>query len=287
MQYLGLHASASPMSRDNLPPSSADTSGILERKDEEAMESDISKRLSVSKFAGNPDPFGVQDMVSMQDLLDARVHLGHKQGMWDRRMKPYLYGLRNNVHIINLNTTLLNLQRALNVTGHIAYQHGIILFINERPQFEALTMQTAVRCGEYFTTNWKPGTISNSFMLLKTLRVPDLMLFLSVPRSKTAVKEALTCGIPSVGVVDSDCNPNTVLYPIPGNDDSPQAVRLYSDLFCEVILRGKDLRKKHEREAREELEAQDGQEMQQQASRAAALDKELKSIFYGRKNHQY
>ena len=276
------------MSRDKLAPNRADLSGILERKEEEPqqvdVESEISKRLSVSKFAGDSDPFGVLDMVSMQDLLDARVHFGHKQGMWDRRMKPYLYGLRNNVHIINLNTTLLNLQRALNVAAHIAYQYGIVLFVNERPQFEALTMQTALKCGEYFATSWKPGTISNSFMLLKTLRVPDLMLFLSVPRSKTAVKEALTCGIPSVGVVDSDCNPNTVLYPIPGNDDSPQAVRLYSDLFCEVILRGKDLRKRHEREAREDMEAQAEQGVQLRASRAAALDKELKSIYYGRKN---
>jgi small subunit ribosomal protein S2 len=246
------------------------------------IESEISERLRVSKFAPGSDPFGVNEMVTMQDLLDARVHFGHKQGMWNREMKPYLYGLRNGIHIINLNTTLLNLRRALNITGHIAYQYGVILFVNERPQFEALTMQSALKCKEYFATNWKPGIISNSFKLLKTLRVPDLMLFLSVPRSKTAVKESLTCGIPSVGVVDSDCNPNTILYPIPGNDDSPHSVRLYSNLFCEVILRGKDLRAKHEKEMREELLTQAEGKKQLQANRAAALDRELKSIYYGK-----
>lgn len=240
----------------------------------------------MSNFDPESDPFGVSEMVTLQDLFEARVHFGHKQGMWNREMKPYLYGLRNNVHIINLNTTLVNLHRALNVTGHIAYQYGVILFVNERPQFEALTMQTALRCKEYFATHWMPGTLSNSFKLLKTLRVPDLMLFLSVPRSKTAVKESVTCGVPSVGVVDSDCDPSTILYPVPGNDDSPVAVRLYSDLFCEVILRAKRLRERDEREAKQELATQAEERKQLRASRAAALDREVKSIYYGKENHQ-
>ena len=207
----------------------------------------VKDALIASRFSPDADPFGVKDIVTVQDLLEARVHFGHEPGKWSRRIKPYLYGIRGGLHIFNLNTTLANLQRALHVTGLVAYQNGVILFVNERRQFEALTMKAAVKCGEYYVTNWVPGTLTNSYKLLKTLRVPDLMLFFSVPRSKTVVKEAVTYGVPSVGVVDSDCNPNFILYPIPGNDDSLQSINLYCDLFCEVILRAKQLRTEDER----------------------------------------
>lgn len=233
----------------------------------------------MQRFANIEDPFGVQDMVTVKDLLEARVHFGHKAGMWNKRIKPYLYGVRNGVHIFNLNTTLRNLQRALNVTAHVAYQRGVILFVNERSQFEALTMQTALQCREYYVTNWVSGTLTNSYKLLRTLRVPDLMIFLSVPRSKTAMKEANTYGIPSVGVVDSDCNPNFILYPVPGNDDTPQAVKLYSDLFCEVIMRAKDLREEDERQVLEELRVEAEKKKAQETEQALALEKELDSIY--------
>ena len=260
-------------SRDSRVTSQLDTA-------EKVMEADIARMLRVSKFDPQSDPFGVNELVTLHDLLDARVHMGHKAGMWNPRIRPYLYGMRNGVHIFNLNTTLTNLRRALNVVAHVAYQNGIILFVNERPQFEALTMQTAIRCKQCFVTSWVPGIVTNSYKLLKTMRTPDLMVFLSVPRSKTAVKESVTYGIPSVGVVDSDCNPNFVLYPVPGNDDSLQAVKLYSDLFCEVAMRGKFLREKHEAEARTEWETRNKNKNQQ----TAALQDEIRSIYHEKSN---
>ncbi len=61
-------------------------------------------------------------------------------------------------------------------------------------------------------------------------------------REHQAVKDAAKAGIPTVAVVDSDCNPNIVTYPIPGNDDTPQAVQLYLTLFQEAIRLGKEKR---------------------------------------------
>lgn len=229
--------------------------------------------------ARSEDPLGVKDMVSVKDLLEARVHFGHKAGMWNRHIKPYLHGTRNDVHIFNLDTTLNHLHRALNVVGRIAYRRGVILFINERRQFEALTMQTALKCGEYYVTKWRPGTLTNSYMLLNTLRVPDAMIFTSVTRSKTAITEAITQGVPSVGVVDSDCNPNFILYSIPGNDDTPQAVKLYSDLFCEVILRAKQLRDQDERQEEWEWQMEAERKKEREAEQAMALEEDLKSIY--------
>lgn len=188
----------------------------------------------------HPDFFGVNAATSVRQLFEARVHLGHKTGVWDPRTKPYLFGSRAGIHIIDLDKTLVHLRRALSVAGHVAYRNGIILFVNERSQFERLTQKAARDCGEYFVTQrWTGGTLTNSQMLLGTLRLPDLIIFFSVPPSKTAIKEAAMSNIPSIGVIDSDCNPNLITYPIPGNDDSPTAVSLYSSLFSEVITQAK------------------------------------------------
>ena len=186
------------------------------------------------------DLFGVDARTSVRQLFEARVHLGHKSGVWDPRMKPYLFGSRAGLHIIDLDKTLLHLRRALNVAGHVAYRNGIILFVNERSQFERIVQKAARDCGEYFVTQrWTGGTLTNSQMLLGTLRLPDLIIFLSVPPSKTGIKEAAMCNIPSIGVLDSDCNPNLITYPVPGNDDTPTAMELYCCLFSEVIALAK------------------------------------------------
>ena len=223
--------------------------------------------LKVPRFDQQSDPFGVKELVTVKDLFEARVHFGHKAGMWNYRMRPYLYGIRNNIHVFNLNTTLINLHRALTVAGYIAYQRGIILFVNERTQFEILTQRTARQCKEYFVTDWVPGILTNSFKLLGTLRSPDLIIFTSVPRSKTAVKEALTHGVPTMGVADSDCNPNFMLYPIPGNDDTPHAVKLYFDLFSKVISRAKQLRRNEEREMKRAMKEKEKNSGEKQAKR--------------------
>ncbi|KAL5483771.1 hypothetical protein EMCRGX_G020185 [Ephydatia muelleri] len=170
---------------------------------------------SVVSPLSHPDYFDVSNMTTINELFEARVHLGHKTGCWNPLMKSYLYGSRN----------------------------GVILFVNERPQFERLTQATARDCHEYFVTQWRSGTLTNSYMLLGTLRLPDLIVFLSVPPSKTAIKEASMCNIPCVGVVDSDCDPNLITYPIPGNDDTPSSLKLYCRLLSEVIKRAKEKRK--------------------------------------------
>lgn len=232
----------------------------------------------VSRLDPTSDPFGVKEMVTLEDLLEARVHFGHKAGMWDPRMTPYIYGIRNKIHILNLDTTLVNLRQALDVIGHIAYRHGIILFVNERSQFESLTEQLARNSQEYFVTNWIPGTLSNSYQLLKTLIAPDLIVFTSITRSLVAVREAVSFGIPSVGVVDSNCNPDSILYPIPGNDDSPQAILLYYELFSTVIARAKQLRLADEAEVerRRELKIKEQWEVKEKAS--STLDTEFNSL---------
>ena len=199
--------------------------------------------------AAKPDPlleddfFGISKSFTVRQLFEARVHLGHKAGMWNPLMKKYIYGTRAGMHIFDLDKTAEHLRLALNLAAHIAYRRGVILFVNERPHFEGVVQRTAHECGEYYVTNWRGGTLTNSFPLLKTFRLPDLMIFTSVLPSKTAVREANMACIPSIAIVDSDCDPNLTLYPVPGNDDTPSSVLLYHQLFADVINKAKSLRK--------------------------------------------
>ena len=80
------------------------------------------------------DYFNVRELYSVKSLFDAGVHLGHKRGVWNPLMKPYLYGDRHDTLIFDLNETDRHLQLALNITSHIAYRNGVILFVCCRPQ---------------------------------------------------------------------------------------------------------------------------------------------------------
>uniref|UniRef100_A0A3P9KM18 Small ribosomal subunit protein uS2m n=1 Tax=Oryzias latipes TaxID=8090 RepID=A0A3P9KM18_ORYLA len=199
-----------------------------------------------------PDFFRVAELFSLKDLFDARVHLGHKKGCRHRLMEPYLYGCRLDQDIFDLDQTVEHLQLALNFTAHIAYRGGIILFVSRRRQFGHLVESTAKDCGEYAHTRyWQGGLLTNANIQYGPgVRLPDLIIFLStlnnVFQQHVGVRDAAKMNIPTVGVVDSNCNPCLVTYPVPGNDDTPVAMELYCRLFKMTINRAKDKRRQME-----------------------------------------
>lgn len=164
-------------------------------------------------------------------------------------MEPYLFGSRFDQDIIDLDQTMEHLQTALNFTAHVAYRGGIILFISRRRQFSHLVESTARDCGEYAHTRyWQGGLLTNaSIQYGQGVRLPDLIVFLStlnnVFQQHVGIRDAAKMNIPTVGVVDSNCNPSLVTYPVPGNDDTPAAIELYCRLFKMTINRAKDKRR--------------------------------------------
>ncbi|KAH1179251.1 28S ribosomal protein S2, mitochondrial [Mauremys mutica] len=200
----------------------------------------------------HPDFFNVKELFSLKELFDARVHLGHKKGCRHRFMEPYIFGCRLDQDIIDLDQTMKHLQLALNFTAHVAYRKGIILFICRNRQFGHLVEVTARDCGEYAHTRyWQGGLLTNAHVQYGTgIRLPDLLIFIStlnnVFEPHVAVRDAAKMNIPTVGVVDTNCNPSIITYPIPGNDDSPLAVELYCKLFKMTITRAKNKRKQME-----------------------------------------
>ncbi|CAJ1070247.1 S ribosomal protein S2%2C mitochondrial [Xyrichtys novacula] len=197
---------------------------------------------TLKKTLEKPDYFHVSELFSLKQLFDARVHLGHKKGCRHRLDQD----------IIDLDQTMEHLQQALNFTAHIAYRGGIILFVSRRRQFCHLVENTAKDCGEYAHTRyWRGGVLTNAHIQFgKGVRLPDLIIFLStlnnVFEQHVGIRDAAKMNIPTVGVVDSNCNPCLVTYPVPGNDDTPAAMELYCRLFKMTINRAKDKRRQME-----------------------------------------
>lgn len=175
----------------------------------------------------------------MEELVKARVHLGHKEGMLNKHMRPYIFGKRLGVLIIDLESTAKALTQALTVTTEIARRKGIILFIHHSRQHGHLVEETARDCGEYaYCRRWSDEVFTDAAKTFGTVtRLPDLVIVLSQPhRAITASAKML---IPTIGICDTDADPTLITYPIPGNDDSSESIELYCRLFKTAILNGK------------------------------------------------
>lgn len=114
--------------------------------------------------------------VSMQDLIEAGAHFGHQTHRWNPRMKPYIFGARNGVHIIDLSQSVPLFARALDFVSSTVRAGGKVLFVGTKRQAQEPIAEAARASGQHFVnhrwlggmlTNWK--TISGSIKRLKTL----------------------------------------------------------------------------------------------------------------------
>jgi small subunit ribosomal protein S2 len=115
-------------------------------------------------------------VVTMQQLLEAGAHFGHQTHRWNPRMKPYIFGDRNGVHIIDLSQTVPLFARALDFVQQTAARGGKVLFVGTKRQAQDAVAEAARVSGQHFVnhrwlggmlTNWK--TVSNSIKRLKSL----------------------------------------------------------------------------------------------------------------------
>ena len=113
---------------------------------------------------------------TMRQLLEAGVHFGHNTRRWNPRMSPYIFGERNNIHIIDLQQTVPMLHQALEAVTKTVAAGGRVLFVGTKRQASVKVSDTAKRCGQYYVnhrwlggmmTNWH--TISNSIKRLRFL----------------------------------------------------------------------------------------------------------------------
>jgi small subunit ribosomal protein S2 len=218
---------------------------------------------------------------NMRQLLEAGVHFGHQSHRWNPKMAPFIYGARNNIHILDLTQTVPMLHQALNKVSDTVAGGGRVLFVATKRQASDSIAEAAKKSAQYFInhrwlggtlTNWK--TISTSIRRLRQLDdiladpqgrtkkevlnvqrerdklnqalggikdmggVPDLLFVIDTNKEGIAIKEARKLGIPIVAIVDTNCDPDGIDYPVPGNDDAGRAITLYCDLIARAALDG-------------------------------------------------
>jgi small subunit ribosomal protein S2 len=235
-------------------------------------------------------------------------------------MAPFIYGSRNNIHIIDLTQTVPLLHQALLTVSDVVAKGGRVLFVGTKRQASEAVAEAAKSCAQYYVnhrwlggtlTNWR--TISNSIKRLKSLEellegdhrgltkkellqltrekeklerslggikdmgaVPDLMFVIDTNKESIAIAEARKLHMPVVAIVDSNCDPEGISHPIPGNDDAGRAITLYCDLIARAAIDGieraqgalgADLGAAEEPVAEAELEAREAEGSDTQAER--------------------
>ena len=219
---------------------------------------------------------------TMRQLLEAGVHFGHQTHRWNPKMDEYIFGARNNVHILDLAQTVPLLHQALKAVSDTVAKGGRLLMVGTKRQAQEAVAQSATDCAQYYVnarwlggmlTNWK--TISNSIKRLNNLEemmggeahgftkkerlnldrereklernlggiksmggTPDIVFVIDTNRESIAIQEARRLNIPIVAILDTNCDPDGITYPIPGNDDAARAITLYCDLISRAALDG-------------------------------------------------
>ena len=219
---------------------------------------------------------------NMRQLLEAGVHFGHQTHRWNPKMGPYIFGDRNNIHIIDLAQTVPLLHQALKAVSDTVAAGGRVLFVGTKRQASEAVADAARRSAQYYVnhrwlggtlTNWQ--TISNSIARLRKLEetlegnvqgltkkeqlqltresekldralggikdmggTPDLLFVIDTNKEQIAIKEAKRLGIPVAAILDSNCDPDGIDYPIPGNDDAGRSITFYCDLIARAAVDG-------------------------------------------------
>lgn len=130
---------------------------------------------------------------TMRQLLEAGIHFGHHTRRWNPKMAPYLFGVRNGVHIIDLEQTMPMLYAALAAIREITAAGGRVLFVGTKRQASELIAQAAERCGQYFVNHrWLGGTLTNWKTITASIkRLRDLDSTLAEGESGLTKKELL------------------------------------------------------------------------------------------------
>ncbi|MET0729987.1 MAG: 30S ribosomal protein S2, partial [Solirubrobacterales bacterium] len=244
----------------------------------------------------------------LKDLLQAGVHFGHQTRRWNPRMRRYIHGERDGIHIIDLLQTEQLLAEARRFAAEIAAKGGSILFVGTKKQARDSIKSWAERCGmPYVNQRWLGGLLTNfhtisaridrlhelnalkdggQLDLLPTKermsmeaelekleynlggvrdmkRLPRAALIIDLKSEAIAVRECERLQIPILGLVDSNVDPVSVAFPIPGNDDSMRSCELVISTIGEGAedaanaYREAEAKRRAEEEERRRVEAEE------------------------------
>ncbi len=108
--------------------------------------------------------------IAMKELLEAGVHFGHQTKRWNPKMKPYIFGARNGIYIIDLQKTIGLFDKAYEFVRQVSAKNGTILFVGTKKQAHESIQSEAERCGMFFVNErWLGGTLTNFVTIKKTV----------------------------------------------------------------------------------------------------------------------
>jgi len=128
-------------------------------------------------------------IVQVQDLIEAGVHFGHRASRWDPKMRPYIYGKRNLIHIIDLRETVRGLLRAYKYLAKTASNNSLIVFVGTKRQAKEALEREAARCGMPFVSErWLGGTLTNYRTIRDRLKRLNELEVMWLPAGETPGK---------------------------------------------------------------------------------------------------
>jgi small subunit ribosomal protein S2 len=222
-------------------------------------------------------------VVSLRELLEAGVHLGHRTKRWNPKMRRYIYGDRNGVHIIDLRKSLEMFNKAYDTVTNQVARGGQVLFVGTKRQAMDVIRDEAARAGMHSVTNrWLGGTLTNfrtirstveRMIQIETMRgdgtfdslgkkeclkldkeharlekfvggikqmagLPSVVFVVDPNKESIAVAEAKKLDITLIALLDTNCDPDNIDLPIPGNDDAIRSIQLITRKIADACLEG-------------------------------------------------
>ena len=203
-------------------------------------------------------------VISMKQLLEAGVHFGHQTRRWNPKMDKYIFTERNGIYIIDLQKTVKKVDEAYEFVKSVADQGGKMLFVGTKKQAQDAIKEEAERSGQYYINHrWLGGTLTNYKTIKGRIdRIAEIEkmeadgVFEVLPKKEhNAIAEAKKLGIPVVGIVDTNCDPDDVDYVIPANDDAIRAVKLLTSKMADAFVAYNEGNIEEAEEVVEEVEA--------------------------------
>jgi small subunit ribosomal protein S2 len=238
--------------------------------------------------------------ITIREMMEAGVHFGQQTRRWTPKMKTFIFGARNGIHIIDLQQTVRAFTRAFNFLVQTVGAGRPVLFVGTKKQAQEIIRDEAARCNQFCVTNrWLGGTLTNFHTVKGSIdrlhsiekmaadgtfdrmtkkevlgisrereklekalggikemsELPGAVFIVDVVKEHIAVTEARKLEIPIVAIVDTNCDPDVIDYPIPGNDDAIRSLKLFAGRIADACVLGQKVgreRANQQRSAREE-----------------------------------
>ena len=245
--------------------------------------SETTETVNETVATETPNSLTPTTTVGLRELLDAGVHLGHRTKRWNPKMRRYIYGARNGVHIIDLRQTLNLFNSVIDTVTNVVAKGGQVLFVGTKRQATDVIAEEATRAGMHSVTHrWLGGTLTNFRTIkgivdrmrqIETMRtdgtfeglvkkerlkldkeyvklekfvggiknmsaLPSVVFVVDPNKESIAVAEASKLGITLIALTDTNCDPEKIDMPIPGNDDAIRSIQLITSKIADACIEG-------------------------------------------------